>query len=121
MEILFVVLLLVMFWLLLIRPAQRRQKAQQQLQNSLEVGSEVMLTSGVFGTLTDVGDSERLRLLIADGVEIEVVRAAVAAVVPDEAEPDEAERIDDTEIADPADPAETHEGTGDGPVDLDKP
>jgi preprotein translocase subunit YajC len=38
-----------------------------------------MLTSGVFGTVTSLQD-DRLRIAVADGVELEVVRAAVASV-----------------------------------------
>ena len=37
-----------LFWLLLIRPAQRRQRETRQMQSSLEVGDEVMLTSGIY-------------------------------------------------------------------------
>lgn len=108
MEILFAVLLLVMFWLLLIRPAQRRQKAQTELQNSLEVGSRVMLTSGIFGVLTDVSEADRVRVQLAPGVEIEAVRAAIGAVVPEE--------LDEPVVGEAAElPAEP-----DGPVDLDK-
>ncbi|MDT9592514.1 preprotein translocase subunit YajC [Nocardioides zeae] len=84
MEIIFIVLLFVMMWLLLIRPAQRRQKAQTELQNSVQIGNDVMLTSGIFGTVTEMPEGDRLRIQIALGVEIEVVRGAIAMVVPKE-------------------------------------
>ena len=41
------------FWLLIIRPAQRRQKALSRMQSSLSVGDEVMLTSGIYAVLRD--------------------------------------------------------------------
>ena len=44
--------ILVLFWLMVIRPASRRQKAVVALQDSLQVGQRVMLTSGFFGTIT---------------------------------------------------------------------
>jgi preprotein translocase subunit YajC len=69
-----------LFWLLLIRPAAKRQKELARMQSSLKAGDEVILTSGVFGVLRDV-EGEHLRLEIADGVVIKVARAAVGTVV----------------------------------------
>jgi preprotein translocase subunit YajC len=69
-----------LFWLLLIRPAAKRQKELARMQSSLKPGDEVMLTSGILGTLRDT-DGEHLRLEIADGVIIRVARGAVGSVV----------------------------------------
>ncbi|MFW6775116.1 preprotein translocase subunit YajC [Nocardioides sp. CPCC 205120] len=104
-ELLFLALLFLLFWFLMIRPAQRRQKAQLELQSSLRVGDEVMLTSGVFGVLREVGDGERVRVELAPGTVVEVVRAAVAVVVTDE----------ETSL-----PADAADPTADTAVDLDK-
>ena len=76
-----------LFWLLLIRPQQRRQKELGRMQASLKVGDEVMLTSGIFGILRDTGE-DHVRVEIADGVTIKVVRGAVGQV----AQPGTAER-----------------------------
>lgn len=69
--------LALLFWLLVILPTRRRQKQTAQLQDSLQVGEEVMLTSGIFGTLRGVGE-DRVVLEVSPGVEVEVARAAVA-------------------------------------------
>ena len=69
-----------LFWLLLIRPASKRQKELSRMQASLNAGDEVMLTSGIVGILRDTS-GERLRLQIAEGVVIEVARGAVGSVV----------------------------------------
>ena len=77
-----------LFWLLIIRPQSRRQKAVLAMQSQLEPGSEVMLSSGVFGTLEQVSD-DHVMLRVADGVTLKVVKGAVANVVqPDEPEPE---------------------------------
>jgi len=68
-----------LFWLMVIRPASRRQKAVVALQDSLQVGQRVMLTSGVFGTIASLTD-ERVHLEVAPGLQLEVARAAVAKV-----------------------------------------
>ena len=45
------VMFAVLLWLLLVRPQARRQRELGHMQSTLEVGDEVMLTSGVFGTV----------------------------------------------------------------------
>jgi preprotein translocase subunit YajC len=82
----------VLFWLILIRPAQRRQRSLATLQGQVSVGDEVMLTSGIYGTVRGL-DDQTLSLEVAEGVTLKVVRAAVGsvetsptAVVDDDAE-----------------------------------
>ena len=66
----------VIFWLLAIRPQQRRAREVQAMQRALAVGDDVMLTSGVYGTLTAI-DEETVRVEIAPGVTVKVARGAV--------------------------------------------
>lgn len=75
------------FWLLVIRPQSRRQRELRDMQSSLEVGERVMLTSGVYGTLREVGD-QTVEVEIATGVTITVARAAVGQIVTDHGETD---------------------------------
>ena len=85
-----------LFWLLFLRPAQRRQQAMKGLQSGLTVGDEVMLTSGIIGVLRSL-DEETVALEVSEGVTIRVVRAAVGKVTTPVA------RDDNTELAvDPA-------------------
>jgi preprotein translocase subunit YajC len=72
-----------LFWLLIIRPASRRQKDQVRMQSSLNLGDEVMLTSGIFGKVSELTD-DRLMVDIAPGVTIRVARGAIGSVVPKE-------------------------------------
>lgn len=76
-----------LFWLLIIRPAQRRQKALARLQGSLEPGQQVMLSAGIYGTVERLED-DRVALRVADGVTLEVARGAINQVLtPDPSEP----------------------------------
>lgn len=78
-----------LFWLLIIRPAQRRQKELGRMQSSLDVGDEVMLTSGVFGTVRSLAD-DHVMVDVASGVTLKVARGAIGSVVPPaEPEPDD--------------------------------
>jgi preprotein translocase subunit YajC len=76
-----------LFWLLIIRPASRRQKALSRMQGALEIGDDVMLSSGIYGTLATLeGDS--VHVVVADGVTIKVARGAIANVVQTETAPE---------------------------------
>ena len=74
------IIIVVFFWLLFIRPQQRRQRELQAMQRSLAAGDEVLLTSGVFGSVAEITD-EHVLVEIAEGVTIRVVRGAVAQVI----------------------------------------
>ena len=90
---------LVIFWLMIIRPAQRQRKQTAALQAGLSVGDRVMLTSGIFATVVDVLD-DRVRVQVADGVVVEIVRAAIGAVESPQAPADDARDTDATEARD---------------------
>lgn len=94
--ILMLALMAVAFWFLLIRPAQKKQKAQQELVDSLTEGSRVMTTSGVFGTIRQMGDKQAI-IEIAPGIEMTVIKQAIMRVVPASEEEFE---YDDEDIVD---------------------
>ncbi|MBA2456318.1 MAG: preprotein translocase subunit YajC [Nocardioidaceae bacterium] len=71
------------FWFLVLRPARARQRQTLALQRQLGLGSTVMLTSGVLGEVTFVGD-EVVELRIAPEVVITVHRSAVGRILADE-------------------------------------
>jgi preprotein translocase subunit YajC len=72
-----------LFWFLLIRPASKRQKELRRMQDALEIGDDVMLSSGIFGTLATI-EGDNVHVVVADGVTIKVARGAIANVVPTE-------------------------------------
>jgi preprotein translocase subunit YajC len=76
-----------LFWVLIIRPASKRQKELSRMQGALEIGDDIMLSSGIYGTLAAV-DGDNVHVVVADGVTIKVARGAIANVVPAEATPD---------------------------------
>jgi preprotein translocase subunit YajC len=66
------------FYLLLIRPQQRRAKAQKALLSSIEVGDDVMTGGGMFGHIVDIDDDDDVVTLeIADGVHVRIIRAGI--------------------------------------------
>ena len=79
MEFLPLVAIALVFWLLIVRPASKRNKEVAKLQAAIKPGDRIMLGSGIFATVREVGD-DTLRVQIADGVVVEVARGAVASI-----------------------------------------
>ena len=78
----------ILFWLVMIRPQQRRQQALARMQGSVAVGDEVMLTSGIIGLVRSL-DDKTVHLEVSEGVTLRVVRAAVGEIVTRVAPEDE--------------------------------
>ena len=83
--ILLVVVVILFFYFLMIRPMRKQVAAQQELRNSLEVGSRVQLSSGIFGSIRHLGDRQAI-VELAPGVEVTVLKQAITAVVKSEDE-----------------------------------
>jgi preprotein translocase subunit YajC len=66
-------------WLLFIRPAQRRSQEAAQMVALLQVGQDVITTSGLYGTITGLDDDSVL-LAVAPGVELRFDRRAIGRV-----------------------------------------
>ncbi len=74
------ILLLIPFamYFFMIRPQRRRMREQQELQRSIQVGDEVITTSGVYGVITGEDGDSRFWLEIDDDVQIRIARAAIS-------------------------------------------
>ena len=81
-QLLPIILLVVLLFLLVIRPARKRAQHVSKLQADLSQGDEVMLTSGIFGTVTSMAD-DRVYVTVADGVVLTCHRGAIAEIVRD--------------------------------------
>ena len=67
------------FWLLIIRPASRQRKKVAELQAALQVGDDIILTSGIFGTIVGLAD-DHVEVEVAPQLVIQVVRPAIGSV-----------------------------------------
>jgi preprotein translocase subunit YajC len=75
------VLLLVVFYFLLIRPQMKRAKEHRTMLSALAKGDEVVTSGGVVGKVREIGEN-LLLLEIADKVEIRVQKQSVTSVLP---------------------------------------
>ena len=73
------ILIAVIFYFLIIRPQQQRQKEQASLIASVKTGDSVVMNSGIHGIVANVKE-KTLIVKVADNVKIEFDRAAVAAI-----------------------------------------
>lgn len=74
------ILVLVIFWLIIVLPQQRRQKRHMQMVESLKPGDRIITTGGIFGTVMGVYP-DRIELKIAANVKIDITKSAVAVIL----------------------------------------
>jgi preprotein translocase subunit YajC len=75
-----ILLLVVIFWLLIFRPQQKRLKEQRAMLSAIRRGDTVVTSGGVVGKVTKAVDGEDLDVEIAPGVKVKVVRHMVSDV-----------------------------------------
>jgi preprotein translocase subunit YajC len=74
-------LFVVIFYFLLIRPQQKKQKEHQAMLGKLAAGDEVVTTGGILGRIVEISDNF-ITLEISEGVRIKVQRFHVTSLVP---------------------------------------
>lgn len=79
-------LIFVIFYVLLIRPQQKRAKEHQAEIAAVKKGDEVITGGGLRGRVTKVSDSE-IEVEIAQGVRVRAVKSTITAVVKPTASP----------------------------------
>jgi len=75
------ILIVVIFWFLLIRPQMKRNKEHKALVSGLSIGDEVVTAGGLLGKISAVADSF-VTVEVNDGVGVHVQRHSIAQVVP---------------------------------------
>jgi preprotein translocase subunit YajC len=75
------VLMFVVLYFIMIRPQMKKQKEHKAMIDALAKGDEVVIGGGVLGRVAKLGDSF-VHVEVANGVELQVQRAAVIQVLP---------------------------------------
>ena len=102
-QLLVIIAAMLGFWAIVMRPARNQQKRVEQLQNELEVGQEVVLSAGIFGTVRALNEG-RVEIEVAPGTVLTVARQVVVRRVS------ELEGSTDTQTGN-----DTDRGESDGP------
>lgn len=77
----FPIILLVLFYVMLIRPQQKRAKEHRAMQSSLAKGDEVVTDGGLMGKIIEINDNA-ITVGIAENVEVKVRRESINSVLP---------------------------------------
>ena len=67
------ILIFLVFWILLIRPQQKKIKQHREMVNNLKRGDKIVTSGGLMGTILKVNDKKELTLEIAENVEVQKV------------------------------------------------
>ena len=76
-------LIIAVFYMLLIRPQQKRQRQLQETIAKLKTGDRIVTTGGVIGVITSIRDSSLL-IRSADKSILEIARSSVAGIDEEE-------------------------------------
>jgi preprotein translocase subunit YajC len=75
------VLIFVVFYFLLIRPQQKKQKEHRTMLDALRRGDRVVTGGGILATVSKVISPEEVEVDIAQGVRVRVMRSTITSVV----------------------------------------
>jgi preprotein translocase subunit YajC len=101
------VLIFIVFYFLLIRPEQKKQKEHRTMLDALRRGDRVVTGGGILGTVSKVVSPEEVEVDLAQNVRVRVLRSTITSVLskPDPAAAREAAREKDKEAAREKEPA----------------
>ncbi len=76
------IVIMVIFYFLMILPAQRRQKKTAEMLKNLKNGDKVITNGGIFGTIVGL-ESDSVQLRIAEQVKVKISRSAISGLQPE--------------------------------------
>jgi len=74
------VLIFVVFYFLLIRPQQQARKKHEALVQGVKRGDTVVTAGGLVGKVTKVSDDAEVTVKLAEGVEVQAIKATLSDV-----------------------------------------
>jgi preprotein translocase subunit YajC len=86
----------VFLYLFVLLPQRRATRAKMEMQDSIDVGDEIVTAGGMYGYVTSIGDDE-LEVEIAPGTVVRVATRAVAARIDPDVDDDEPDEEEDAE------------------------
>ncbi|ADL08129.1 preprotein translocase subunit YajC [Thermosediminibacter oceani] len=75
-----IILIFAIFYFMIIRPQQKREKERRNMLDSLKEGDEIITIGGIFGRILNIKD-DVVTLEVGDKVKIKVTRSAIGNVI----------------------------------------
>jgi preprotein translocase subunit YajC len=69
------ILIFVIFYFFLIRPQQKKVKEHKAMVENLSRGDKVVTSAGIIGTIERIVDTEKVEVLIAENVKVEIMKS----------------------------------------------
>lgn len=69
--------ILLVFYLLMIRPQQKKSREQKEMLDNLKTGDQIVTTGGLYGTIVKFGEDNRVKVKIAENVTVLIARSAI--------------------------------------------
>ncbi len=79
-------LIIAVFYLMLVRPNQKKQKQWQEMLSSLKPGDRITTTGGMRGTIISLKEDAVQLRVPPDGIKLEVTKSAIASVTTNQEE-----------------------------------
>ncbi len=73
-----IILIFIVFYILLIRPQQKKVKQHREMLNNLRRGDKIITSGGIIGTINKVADNRELLVQVSENVEIKIAPGMVA-------------------------------------------
>ena len=86
-----IAIMLAIFYFLLIRPQQRRDRERKNMLSEVKTGDKVLFAGGLIGSISNAKE-KTLSIKIADGVKVEASRNAINAILDKDTDIEEASR-----------------------------
>ena len=74
------ILIFGVFYILLIRPQQRKVKQHREMINNLRRGDKIITSGGIIGTINKVNDNKEILLQISENVEIKIAPGMITDI-----------------------------------------
>jgi len=71
-------LMILVFWMFMIRPQAKKAKKQKEFINNLQKGDKIVTTAGIHGAVNKVNDDGTLMLEVSPGSYIKIERSAIS-------------------------------------------
>ena len=72
------ILIFGVFYILLIRPQQKKVKQHREMLNNLRRGDKIITSGGIIGTINKVADNRELQVQVSENVEIKIAPGMIA-------------------------------------------
>lgn len=89
------VLIFVVFYFLLIRPQEKKRRAQETMVSGVKKGEEVLTNSGIYGIVSKINDSDNTVMLkVADSVEVKILKNSITDIISRRSSKDDVNKKD---------------------------